>query len=154
MAGQVALARVGQVAAADAVAELQVEALAGDDDGSAYSFTLAGSSPLVIGWQSVIEAVVRDVLSGISTRRIAARFHRGVARMIAAVCRRLQPDVERPLVGLTGGVFQNALLLELTLAELQAAGCEVLIHHLVPANDGGLSLGQAALARLFVGRDF
>ena len=149
-----ALAGVRQSITYEAEAALCLEALAGDDDGSAYSFTLAGRSPLVIGWQSVIEAVVHDVLSGISTRRIAARFHRGVARMIAAVCRRLQPDVERPLVGLTGGVFQNALLLELTLAELQSAGCEVLIHHLVPANDGGLSLGQAALARLFVGRDF
>ena len=78
---------------------------------------------------------------------IAARFHAAVASMIVDVCTRLRAQRAGETVGLTGGVFQNALLMQMTIEELHRAGFEVLVHQRVPANDGGLALGQAALAR-------
>ena len=113
-----------------------------------YRFRLAldaGSSLLVADWRPVVAAIVGDALAGTPTPEIAAGFHRAVARMIDDVRRRIAPAA--PAVGLTGGVFQNALLVEHALGQLRAAGCDALLHHLVPPNDGGLALGQAVLAR-------
>ena len=67
--------------------------------------------------------------------------------MIAEVCTRLRARGSGTTVGLTGGVFQNALLVQMAIDELHHAGFEVLVHQRVPANDGGLALGQAVLAR-------
>jgi hydrogenase maturation protein HypF len=71
---------------------------------------------------------------------ISARFHNAVARATAAACR----EIGAPAVVLTGGVFQNALLLERTLEAL--AGRRVLTPRRLPFNDGGISFGQAAVA--------
>jgi hydrogenase maturation protein HypF len=67
--------------------------------------------------------------------------------MIAAVWARLRGRGAGQVVGLTGGVFQNALLTRLAVAALERAGCDVLLHERVPCNDGGLALGQAVLGR-------
>ena len=122
---------------------------AGDE---AYAFGVAADplgGPLRVEWRPVLAAVVADVVGGVSPASIAARFHAAVARMIVAVADRLDAAVP---VGLTGGVFQNALLVERTVAALRAAGREALLHHRVPPNDGGLALGQAVLARGMLAR--
>jgi hydrogenase maturation protein HypF len=113
-----------------------------------YRFRLSldgNTSLLVADWRPVAAAIVGDVLAGVPTPAIAAGFHRAVARMIDDVRQRLAPHATA--VGLTGGVFQNALLVEHSLTRLRAAGRDVLLHHFVPPNDGGLALGQALLAR-------
>ena len=118
------------------------------DPADRYRFLLpaaAETSLLTADWRPVVAAIVGDVLAGLPTPEIAAGFHRAVARLIDDVRQRLAPRA--PAVGLTGGVFQNALLVEHSLARLRAAGRDVLLHHLVPPNDGGLALGQALLAR-------
>jgi hydrogenase maturation protein HypF len=69
--------------------------------------------------------------------------------MIVDVCTRLRQRGAGGTVGLTGGVFQNALVLQMAIDELHQAGFEVLVHQRVPANDGGLALGQAVLARVW-----
>jgi hydrogenase maturation protein HypF len=112
-----------------------------------YRFRLspaAETSLVQADWRPVVEAIVGDLLAGVPTPEIAAGFHRAVARMIDDMRQRLAAHAA---VGLTGGVFQNALLVEQALARLRAAGRDVLLHHLVPPNDGGLALGQALLAR-------
>jgi hydrogenase maturation protein HypF len=112
-----------------------------------YRFRLspaAETSLVQADWRPVVEAIVGDLLAGVPTPEIAAGFHRAVTRMIDDMRQRLVPHAA---VGLTGGVFQNALLVEQALARLRAAGRDVLLHHLVPPNDGGLALGQALLAR-------
>jgi hydrogenase maturation protein HypF len=105
----------------------------------------ADGSLLEADWRPVVKAVVAEVLAATPSPVIAAGFHRAVTRLIDEVRDRLLPA--GATVGLTGGVFQNALLVERSLKRLRTTGSEVLLHHLVPPNDGGLALGQALLAR-------
>jgi hydrogenase maturation protein HypF len=93
-----------------------------------------------------VRAAAADILAGVPAPVVAARFHRGVAGMIGEVCHALRDAGAGPVVGLTGGVFQNVLLVESTLETLERNGFEVLLHRIVPPNDGGLALGQAVLA--------
>ncbi|MCB1056258.1 MAG: carbamoyltransferase HypF, partial [Acidobacteria bacterium] len=97
------------------------------------------------------QAILGDLILGTPKPVMAARFHRGLARVLGRMAAKvLSPRVEAgeadPRVALSGGCFQNRILLELTLRELEANGFEVLTHASIPANDGGLSLGQAAIA--------
>jgi hydrogenase maturation protein HypF len=66
--------------------------------------------------------------------------------VVLAVCRRMRTELQLNRVCLSGGCFQNALLLAGCLESLRCDGFEVFSHHKVPANDGGISLGQAAIA--------
>ncbi len=91
-------------------------------------------------------AVIDDVAAGIDQPTIAARFHRGLADAVVAACARIRDAGGPATVALSGGVWQNALLVELVGTDLQAAGFAVLTHHRVPPNDGGISLGQVAVA--------
>ena len=139
----------------EAEAALNLEALAARADAAdaadshlRHAFGLAAAGPLVADWRPLVAALVADVTAGVPVSGIAAAFHGAVARMIVDVCSRLREAGGGNLVGLTGGVFQNRLLVEWSLEGLHAAGFEVLTHHAVPPNDGGLALGQAMLGRL------
>lgn len=77
---------------------------------------------------------------------LAGRFHASLAAMTLDVCEELRSRTALKRVVLSGGVFQNCLLTEMTLARLEDSGFEVLMHSLVPPNDGGLALGQAVVA--------
>jgi hydrogenase maturation protein HypF len=102
--------------------------------------------PLRLDGADLIRAVVAEQKAGIDIATIAARFHNGLARAIVAACAVVRDEVGLTTVALSGGVFQNLLLLERTLAGLEARGFRVLVHERVPPNDGGISLGQAAVA--------
>ena len=97
-------------------------------------------------WPALLDDLSRAVPAGV----VAARFHRGLIDAIAAMVRRLtdRPGTApwRPRIVLSGGVFQNALLLAELPLRLAADGFEVLTPKQVPANDGGLALGQALVA--------
>lgn len=96
----------------------------------------------------VLAGVVAAVLAGTDAGTIALAFHRAVARGVAEVCRQVRERTGVDSVALTGGVFQNALLVQLAAAlRDEGFGDErVITHRLVPPNDGGLSLGQAVIA--------
>ncbi|MBZ4016815.1 carbamoyltransferase HypF [Streptomyces purpurogeneiscleroticus] len=94
----------------------------------------------------LVRAAADDVRAGTPPATVAARFHNGVARLIADVCGRLRETTALTTVALSGGVFQNGLLLDRTVPALERAGFRVLTHRRVPCNDGGISLGQAAVA--------
>jgi hydrogenase maturation protein HypF len=82
----------------------------------------------------------------VSLSHIAYRFHRSIAAMLAAVCLSVREQTGLNLVALSGGVFQNRLLLEQLMTRLEAMSFQIAINRRVPPNDGGISLGQAAVA--------
>jgi hydrogenase maturation protein HypF len=120
-------------------------------DVPSYRFGWTEGEPSQIDPRPVIRDAVRDTLAGQAPAITAAAFHRAVAAMIVRQCATICAATGTPRVGLSGGVFQNVLLVEETMRGLQNAGLEVLVHRLVPPNDGGLSLGQAWLASQTVG---
>jgi hydrogenase maturation protein HypF len=133
-------------------AAVERAALAGEDEALAYPFAipqLKGSAlpciePLAM-WQALLGDLVLETPPGV----IAARFHRGLARAVAAMAARLlggEGGDAVDAIALSGGCFQNRILLEQTVARLAPLGRRILLHSAVPANDGGLALGQAAIA--------
>ncbi len=103
-------------------------------------------APVVLDARALVRAVLADLEAGVSAATISTRFHRGLADGSARVAAELarQHGVDR--VVLSGGVFQNVLLLERMAGRLSEAGLRVLVPTRVPPNDGGISLGQAACA--------
>ena len=103
-------------------------------------------NPIVLDMQPMIGRVCDEVRNGVAAAVIARRFHSTLVEMIAAVCDRLRAISGLDAVVLTGGVFMNALLTTEVLERLEADGFRVYRHRRVPPNDGGLSLGQLAVA--------
>ena len=103
--------------------------------------------PMRIDPAPVMAAVATDAMAGVDPTVIAGAFHTGLAYMIVEVCARLRDATGVGTAALSGGVFQNRLLVELTAPLLETAGFEVLLHSQVPPNDGGISLGQVAVGR-------
>ncbi|MBP6016771.1 MAG: carbamoyltransferase HypF [Candidatus Promineofilum sp.] len=137
-----ALAGVRMTVNYEAQAAIEFEALVDGAEEGAYSFDYAnGLIDPAPAWAALLE----DRQAGIDTGRIAARFHYGVAHLTADVCRHLRDDHGLNEVVLSGGVWQNVTLLGRTLALLEQEQFIVYTHHLVPANDGGLALGQAII---------
>ena len=137
-----ALAGVRQTVNYEAQAAVELEALVDPQESGSYPFALNGS---IVDPVPAIAAVAEDVRAGTSLPVIAARFHNGVAQMVAAVCCDLRERSGLNAVALSGGVWQNMTLLRRTLPLLAACGFTVYVHRRVPANDGGLALGQAAI---------
>ena len=108
-----------------------------------YRFDLHGDE---LDPSPVLRALVADLRAGVDTAVMAAGFHAAVARLIGDAAALAQARTGIDTVALSGGVFQNVLLLGLARRELGARQLEVLTHRMVPPNDGGLSLGQAAVA--------
>jgi hydrogenase maturation protein HypF len=133
----------------EAQAAIEFEALANQWSPAvaSYPFALLDEvSPFILDPAPVWRAMLQDLTAGEPIPYIAARFHRTVAQMALAAAVKVRERTGLNKAALSGGVFQNIKLLSLTEAALQAAGFEVLIHRLVPPNDGGLALGQAIVA--------
>ncbi len=112
-----------------------------------YRWEASAGPTLVIDPAPTIRAVVDDLAKGVDVGVIAGAFHAGLARMVVDVCRRLRDETGIATAAMSGGVFQNRLLVELAAPALEAAGFTVLLHSQVPTNDGGISLGQVAVGR-------
>jgi hydrogenase maturation protein HypF len=98
----------------------------------------------VADWAPLLEAVGADVRNGTAVELISARFHNALVAWIVNVARRTGVGQ----VALSGGVFQNSYLVERSVAKLESNGFKVATHQRVPANDGGIALGQAVIAGL------
>ncbi len=114
---------------------------------SGYEFSLINEGDeILIDPLPVIEACVEDLRKRVSVGRISARFHNGVAEMITEVCALTRDQTDINEVTLGGGVFQNMILVRGTKSRLEDQGFRVYLPREVPINDGGICLGQAAVA--------
>ena len=138
-----ALAGVRQKVNYEGQAAIEFEALADEAEAGKYSFGLNQDQVQV---RSVVEALIKDVMAGVPVQKISARFHNGLAESVKETVKKISADTGIRSVVLSGGVWQNITLLRRTLSLLRKDGFEVYIHREVPTNDGGLSLGQAAIA--------
>jgi hydrogenase maturation protein HypF len=127
-------------------AAAELEGIADRGERGAYPLPVqrSGSAPLQLDARPTILAVLEDLSAGPAL--VSARFHNAVAAATAAVCVQIAGERSLDTAVLSGGVFQNRLLLERTLAALERAGLRVLVPCLLPPNDGGISFGQAAVA--------
>ena len=111
-----------------------------------YGYHVQEGEPIVIDLRETIATIVREVAARTPVSEISACFHNTLSSAIVEVCRRIRKSDGLDRVCLSGGVFQNQRLLGLTAMELRRLGFGVFLHAMVPANDGGLSLGQAVIA--------
>jgi hydrogenase maturation protein HypF len=144
----------------EAQGAIWLEAQTDPDESAAYAFDIISPT----GWlraapngrdqyearlldpAPMLTALLDDLRAGVSVPHIAARFHNGVADLIRDICLIAHETTGIKTVVLSGGVFQNSTLHSLTVPRLESAGLTVYTHQLVPPNDGGLALGQAAIA--------
>jgi len=146
-----ALAGVREEIDYEAQAVIELEMLAPNEvdefEWESYPFSIVEHQAVrVIKLGELFSAIVYDVKNQISIPLISLKFHNTVAQIITGMCKLIAKETGITQVVLSGGVFQNRLLLRLATAALQKAGISVVTHHLVPCNDGGISLGQAVIA--------
>ncbi len=101
-----------------------------------------------IDWRELVSAIVSDLKRGVPVSDIGMKFHNTVVEMVLRSAEILREETGIDTVALSGGVFQNRILTEKCLRELPERGFKVLVHQVVPPNDGGLSLGQAVYGGL------
>jgi hydrogenase maturation protein HypF len=127
----------------EAQAAIELEALVDKMESSAYSIDLVGNK---IDPRQMLGDILADVLNRVPLPIIAARFHNGLAQMVLDISLEIRRHYALNQVVLSGGVWQNVALLARTIPLLRREGFAIKIHRRVPANDGGLSLGQAVIA--------
>jgi hydrogenase maturation protein HypF len=138
-----ALAGVRQKVNYEGQAAIEFEAVADPAEVGVYAFGVESGK---VGVRGVVEALVKDAAAGIPIQKISARFHNGLAESVRETVAKISLETGIHTVVLSGGVWQNITLLGRALSLLKKDGFKVYIHREVPTNDGGLSLGQAAIA--------
>ena len=124
-------------------AAIELEAACDPAERGSYELPVDGG---VLDARPLVLTAARDVEHGVPAGVVAARFHHGLADATAVACARAASDLGIGTAVLSGGVFQNRRLLERTARGLRAAGLRVLVPERLPANDGGIAYGQAAIA--------
>ena len=151
-----ALTGVRQVIDYDAQAAVELEMQATDEyDNSVpgpYPFSIINNGDTkIVKLGGLFSVIIDEVQNRCPAGEISSRFHATMSQVIDRMCRMLSAETGIKTVALSGGVFQNRLLTRLTSATLKESGLGVITHHLVPCNDGGISLGQAVIAN-FIAR--
>jgi hydrogenase maturation protein HypF len=127
-------------------AAVELEQLASVGTTGAYRAAVESGAPFRVRGADLVAAAVEDIAVNTPREIVAARFHNGLVALITEACLHLRDQYTLNTVALSGGVFQNLLLLTRTVDALKAQGFTVLTHSRIPCNDGGISLGQAVVA--------
>jgi hydrogenase maturation protein HypF len=122
---------------------IALETIVDPEERSSYFFPIQDGQILV---SPVIRAVVEDLKQKVTPIVISARFHNGLTACAVTVCEQIRSQTGLGQVVLSGGVWQNKVLIKQTITALNASGFEVFWPHRLPTNDGGVSLGQALVA--------
>src|SRR5271157_415860 len=130
----------------EAQAAIELEMIAGDGNTAHYPFEIEAGPLWQVDFRPAIACIAREAAEGAPRPSISAKFHNTLAEAIVETCRRIRSETSLTRVCLSGGTFQNMRLLALTVPALRRAGFEVFLHAKVPPNDGGIALGQAAIA--------
>ena len=127
-------------------AAIELEHVADPAEAGSYAVPVTDDAVRRIEASRLVRAIADDLAAGAAVPVLAARFHNALADVVVERLPRLREEHRCSTVALSGGVFQNSLLVTRCLDGLEAAGFTVLTHRQVPPNDGGISLGQAAVA--------
>jgi hydrogenase maturation protein HypF len=127
-------------------AAIELESIADPAVDGRYPFDLNAGDALEVDFRRTIAEIAADARRGVRSSDISARFHNTLAAAIVETCVRLRGETGLKRVCLSGGTFQNVRLLGGVTAGLESEGFETFLHARVPPNDGGLALGQAAIA--------
>jgi hydrogenase maturation protein HypF len=133
---------VRQIASFEGQAAMELEFLAAAGIDAGYPFETRGDQPLVLDWEPMVAAILGDLEIGVGAEIVSAKFHNTLVEMIVHVAR----EVGERRVALSGGCFQNGVLLERAVRRLREENFEPIWHRNVPPNDGGISLGQVIAA--------
>lgn len=147
-----ALLGVRQETQYDAQTAIELEMAAdGVEASQSYAFDIAADGGhRIIRLRRLFEGLLGDIRSGISVPEIAARFHNTIVDIIVRVCEIIRGNTGLDSVALSGGCFMNRRLLTRSIERLKQAGFRVYAHQEIPTNDGGISLGQVAVAAHYV----
>jgi hydrogenase maturation protein HypF len=128
----------------EAQAAIELEQIIEPNIDQAYHFCLNADTIQIKG---LLEELISDIFEGIPVGVISAKFHNSVVRLVVKIATQIRSQEGIDQVALSGGVWQNLYLLNHAIQALRGEGFSVLFHQQVPANDGGISLGQAAILK-------
>lgn len=134
----------------EAQAAIELENIINPEQDKAYHFEIEGSQVKIA---PVLEAVTLDLNNKVSKSDIAAKFHNSVRLLVLEGCNKISRETGCKTIALSGGVWQNKFLVSHVIKDLEELNYNVLVHHRVPANDGGLALGQALIANFQLNRN-
>ena len=130
----------------EVLARSSLEISARAEQVNSYPFVIGEQTPALFDVAPTIRAIISETRQGIPAHKIALRFHYTIAELLTTACLQARTRTGLNSVALSGGVFQNCLLLERLMERLGVLEFSVYINRRVPPNDGGLSLGQLAVA--------
>jgi hydrogenase maturation protein HypF len=128
----------------EAQAAIELEALIAKDETGCYEISIENG---IIDPSPMIQSVVKDVRAGVGTARISAKFHNSISNVVVDICGKLRDAREISTVVLSGGVWQNMALSQQVVSRLRDVGFTTYVHRQAPTNDGGIALGQLAIAQ-------
>ena len=119
---------------------------AGEKTNDVYEYEWTSGDKYKVLPKPIISGIVHDMETGVALSRISSKFHMTIIRMFSTLCEHIRTETGLNRVALSGGVFQNSIILTGLSRVLKEQNFQVFTHHLVPTNDGGISLGQAVIA--------
>ncbi|MFC1914047.1 carbamoyltransferase HypF [Chloroflexota bacterium] len=136
----------------EAQAAIELEMTADESEDGSYPYAIIEQDDVhIVHFAELFTAIINELGKGAPQARTAMKFHNTMAQVVTDMCRHLSLRTGINKAALSGGVFQNRLLLRLTVSALEKARFTVLTHSEAPANDGGISLGQAVIANFMTG---
>lgn len=128
-------------------AAIELEYVSCMDYKGEYQFAISDSKEVFeVSVDDIFKGIVSDILKKVSINTISAKFHETMSNIVLKGCNKICDVTGLKKVALSGGVFQNMILLEKSVSKLESDGFKVYVHSKVPANDGGIALGQAVIA--------